>query len=875
MSEKNKVNIIISATAKGVKEAATQAQAGIKTAFSKGKEAVAAFNKETGNGHKAVSALSGAVKTMLAGFIGFNAIQKAVNIMQEADKAAWGMGDAIADANKEFNNIGSVESWQKTVAELSRELKIYSGTELKNAASRTIELTKRMGLSETQMKEVIRRTSDLSNGNLDLEQTIEAVSHGLNGQNRAVQNLGLNMSDDYVQAQYEANKANKTAWKDLSDLEKIQQRYLIFLQQTEAALGSTADSTSTFAGAMKEVKAQIYDAVANSNDLKDAMNNVAAVIKKNAGDIGEMISILVTAAARIVEFAVEWRNLLIVLASAVVSISIITKLILVINGLNAALIKLTGKGIITGIRALYTGMATLAAQSTAAGIAMRVTLIGAVVASIISIGLLIKAIYDWRKAVKAEEEAQKSLTDNTSRMMAKFNEFKGFKLPADISKATQKDLEEFRKKLASARAYYTALKMQLEEPAKETNMLGQATDSAITAQKTLEKVKERLNEIQGDFNRVGESASSAATEMEKPVKAVEATNATLDEFEKQAKKAYEEATKQASDYAKQVIEWEDKIKFAKLSTEDQIRALQRMGLTDLQQWNDQKLQADQKLYDARAALMNGDFDLAEKLAEDAKGLYAGLAKEVKGTEAGSDVVEKSINDTKQVAIDGVQAVGTFVQDLYNTQKNAAQTAQTEWTATAEGIKQQLDDIAKKREANVQITLEGLEAAQNRINEWLRLDRTMYINVVERKQPSGKKDGGPIYASIGRKLPGYGGGDKIKALLEAGEFVIRKEAVKKYGSGLFEALNAMRVDAGEIMRKKIGGMISNISMPSISVPRYAYQTGGAVAGPGETITLRLQAGNVEAVIPTYGNKNSLRGQLKALEREIEKYSMVKR
>ena len=55
-------------------------------------------------------------------------------------------------------------------------------------------------------------------------------------------------------------------------------------------------------------------------------------------------------------------------------------------------------------------------------------------------------------------------------------------------------------------------------------------------------------------------------------------------------------------------------------------------------------------------------------------------------------------------------------------------------------------------------------------------------------------GGPIGAfrtMVGR-LPGYGGGDRISALLEQGEFVVRKEAVRKFGAPLFEALNSLRL-----------------------------------------------------------------------------------
>jgi tape measure domain-containing protein len=39
-----------------------------------------------------------------------------------------------------------------------------------------------------------------------------------------------------------------------------------------------------------------------------------------------------------------------------------------------------------------------------------------------------------------------------------------------------------------------------------------------------------------------------------------------------------------------------------------------------------------------------------------------------------------------------------------------------------------------------------------------------------------------------QLPGYGGGDKVPALLEAGEFIVRKEAVAKLGKSVLQAIN---------------------------------------------------------------------------------------
>jgi predicted nucleic acid-binding Zn-ribbon protein len=794
---------------------------------------------------------------MLTGIIGFQALRKATQIMQDADNAAFSMQTSVAAANREFDKVGSVQEWEQTVKDLSKELRIYSDTALKGAVSRTVDMTKRLGLSAEQMKVVIKRSADLGAGKVDLEGAIERVTAALRGEAESAEYLGLTLNENYVKSVYEADKANIKAWQDLTDLEKAQARYNVFLQQSEQFQGRAAASANTFGGALAEIRKEIINSVANSKDLNDAMGNVAKVVKENAGEIGKVISILVTAAARIVEFAVEWKKLLIILAGTGAMISIISKLAVVIKGLNAAFIVMTGSGIITWLGNLRAAINAVAVQAGLAGVALELGLAAAAAWGVLKIAELIKTIYEWRKAVKAQEESQQRLTDNTSAMMRRFSEFKGVKLPADITGASQRDLDEFRKKLASARAYYTALKMQLEQ---EGNT------------QALDKVNERLKEINADFKRVGESASSAATEMQKPAEAVKATEDQLKAFEEQAKKAYEEAKKQAKDYADKVIEFEEKIKYARLSTEDKIRELGRKGLDEAKAWADRRREAEEKLYTARRAMAEGDYKLAEKLAKDAEGLYADLATEVKGTEAGKEVVKQSIEETKKVAINGIKAVGDFVNQLYTTQKDAAQTAQTEWQATADGIKAQLDEIAIQREANINIELKGLIAAQDRINDLIKPEyKDIYIRIHETKA---RASGGPIYASTGKHLPGYGGGDKIPALLEAGEFVIRKEAVKKYGSGLFEALNAMRVDAGEIMRKKIGGIISNISMPSIPVPRYAYQTGGAVGG-NETFTLRLQAGNVEMPINAIGNRQTARAMVKELEKELVRLGMVTR
>lgn len=522
----------------------------------------------------------------------------------------------------------------------------------------------------------------------------------------------------------------------------------------------------------------------------------------------------------------------------------------IVSGLGGFIIQARAAQIVTG---------TLTAQLSAAGIAMKASLAASAVYTSYQLVALVKEIYNWRQATKVAREAQDRLRENSDRLMRKYEEFKDVKLPDNITGLAQEDLEKFRRQLASARTYYTALKAKLEEEG---------------ADKELKTVNARLKEIQSAFIKVGEAASAAAGDMEKPAEAIEVTTGQLDEFEKQAKKAYGEAKKQAADYANKVIEWEEKIKYAKLSTEDKIRELGRKGLEEAEIWADKRLQAEEKLYAAKEAMARGDYKLAEKLAKDAEGLYAGLATEVGKSEGGKDVVVRSLEETKQVAINGVTEVGKFVEDLYSLQRNAATSARDEWTATADGIKKQLDEIAKQREANVKIMLKGLEAAQVAINNLIR-DETKHITVVTHHVEA-KQSGGPVYARAGRRLPGYGGGDRIRALLEAGEFVIRKEAVSKYGAALFHALNSMKVDLAGATKARIGGLISNISIPPRTLPRLAFQTGGPVPGlPGESMTIRFQAGGADMPLTVLGNKKITRAMVKEFEKELIKMGLSKK
>jgi len=859
----NELKIVISAVGKGIKETTNSLVSGLD----KGVAAIKTFNASITGGKKVASGLTDQIKGLIGAYAGFSAVSGAVDIVKDSETAFYNLQSSVNAASREFENTGSVEEWEQSISRLSDELVIYSDTALANAISKTVDMTKRLGLSKEQMEEVIKRSADLGAGKFELGESVERVTAALRGEAEASEALGLTLNEDYIKSWYNANDATQKAWKELTDVEKAQVRYKVLLEQSNELQGKAAGSAKTFSGALKLIRKEIENAVSKNKDFVSAMKDLAQVLRDNAGEIGTFISQLISGVARLVEFAAKYKEVLVVIAGTAVTVSVVSKLVSIFKGLNAAFVVLTGSGIVGFVGSLRTAIAAAATETTALGVAFKGLVVLAAAQGVVNIIKAAAAFLEMRDAQDHAKESQDNLFKTTEKIMQKFVEFKDVKLPDDITGTAPAELEELRQVLQSAKAYWTALQVEMQSKAEETTMLGTATKEAIEAQAQLQIANQRLAEIDSGLAKIKTSGEAAGEGLAKPTESIKATKEQLDEFEKQATAAYEAATAEAKKYGEEVISWEEKIQEARMSTEDKLRELTQKTMTDEQAWNDERLQADEKLYAAKEALRGGDYELAETLAKDAEGLYAGLAQEIKSsTEDGEETIVKSLESTVDVAKQGVQTVGDFMTSLYSAQKENAKAAQSTWEASAATIKASLDEIAKERSVNVKVELKNIEAAQSAINK-LTKDETKYITVVT-KNVEAKQTGGPVGFASGGKLPGYGGGDRIRALLEAGEFVIRKEAVSKYGAGLFHALNAMKADFPGMVRARLGGLISNISMP---VQKFAA---GGMAFPGgasETLVVRFQAGDIEAPVKITDHDSRL--AMKQLAKEMSRMRMV--
>lgn len=138
--------------------------------------------------------------------------------------------------------------------------------------------------------------------------------------------------------------------------------------------------------------------------------------------------------------------------------------------------------------------------------------------------------------------------------------------------------------------------------------------------------------------------------------------------------------------------------------------------------------------------------------------------------------------------------------------------------------------------------ENIELLNKQLNELAKDRHTkIYVEKVEKNRFGGligaNHDGGQVSRfARGGKLPGYGGGDRVRALLEPGEFVMRKEAVARYGVPFMQALNAMRLNDLSTIKARVGGLIDQAN----TAREQRFQQGGlaTAGGSSETINLNL-------------------------------------
>ncbi|WP_416243474.1 phage tail tape measure protein [Azospira sp. APE16] len=312
-------------------------------------------------------------------------------------------------------------------------------------------------------------------------------------------------------------------------------------------------------------------------------------------------------------------------------------------------------------------------------------------------------------------------------------------------------------------------------------------------------------ELEGQKKKLAEASAQrqavlAGKEVLEEEKAIEARIKAVQKLAEKKKHDMEEALRDVERYRQAASAAYERAADIQMSTADRVRELRRRDMSESAQQADIAAQAQQKLAAAAARA-------AEAVRLSGKGDTTGAEKAAAAAESLAKQAESlgsSLKNTGQ-AIGIVEKAGKIAADAAKTAGDANQKAAEGAATKAASLKEQLADLAtqldelekKKRLIEIDANIEAAQANITAIQASLDAlqDKTVTVTVVQNTVEAHSVGGlvgiAPQRFNSGGHLPGYGGGDRIHALLEAGEVVIRKEAVRYYGLGTMLNYNAMR------------------------------------------------------------------------------------
>ncbi|MBF0625845.1 MAG: phage tail tape measure protein [Magnetococcales bacterium] len=631
--------------------------------------------------------------------------------------------------------------------------------------------------------------------------------------------------------------------------------------EMEAGMGGSLRSLES---AWEGVKIAVGEAVEQHSSLK--FEELTAAINTNKETIVELAlagvdlaAMLAKVAIEVGQFLLEWKDVIAVLgtvALTVKAVSTATKVLMAVQtaqwfiassqAASAFVAVLGAQGLAGALTLARTRLLALLSTNVAGFFATGATgvrgmlvvlgragLVGAAAAAVGSLGYL---AYQWWQTKKAEDAAAKSgklAAETQDRLAARLKEISaqlGINIPdmATFNRLQKKGViiadESAGGWRLSARAAAEGMREQRREAQATAQQMQQLTLQREAAQRNLAALEKQLAEEQKRLAR--EALAEKIRTAEQSVQAAE--------------RAVQQSLEAEKRLAAEIQAIEEKKRSARMSTENKIRALLERNMSDREKETSRAAAASQKLAEAQrilaqSSLSEQDIKWAESLARGAQDAFASL-------------------ENTSTAIRGVQDAGNVLDSLYQRQEQAARQAlgsqQKETSSltqqlelakqTVSALKAEMDAIPEKttKAVELQAQVDQARASLSAVEAQLAgiRDKTVTVTVRTVEAHAG---GGVVGLARGGRLPGYGGGDRISALLEAGEIVIRKERSRVFRD-LLLAINSAPMETvrrllPDMPRFQEGGLVSALQIPAIPSLGMA---GGGIASPSIEGVVRL-------------------------------------
>jgi hypothetical protein len=376
----------------------------------------------------------------------------------------------------------------------------------------------------------------------------------------------------------------------------------------------------------------------------------------------------------------------------------------------------------------------------------------------------------------------------------------------ELESLTADELAQYTRRLAAARDFYGAqARLQARLDAERLGPTAQVTEEALAAAAAARIRREALREAERVLSaRTDAEADFAARIADIKAEETETLKAQLAE----QVAAYEKANNAVQAAQEQRLALEEEFE----------QALGALGAPKGREEPPGVLDIAQSLAKARQALAASDFEGAISGARAAK--EAILAANQAGTES-ELVLRGLLGQAKGLALEAAEGQETRAE----TEAQTAKTAIESLVGQAEFLKHiKVGFDAETAEADAETLCAEIER---------RLAQNPIVVPVVLGKPEGKSDANaaalpenlPTRAAGGlMRGPGTATSDSILALLSRGEYVLRAEAVRRYGVPLLESMNRLRFD---LPRFAEGGL----APPRVpSVPSFPAPLAGAGGTP---------------------------------------------
>lgn len=691
-----------------------------------------------------------------------------------------GFGLAIKKAS-DFKEIQ--EKFNETMGESAQSAEGFSKTLVssygmsekgaKSFMSTFGDIFQTMGISSQETanlsNEFVKLGSDLAAfKKIKTEDAMEALRKATVGGYKGLKNLGIVITEADVKQKAFDMGLIKTG-QGLSDAAKQSALLALLLSKSSVAIGATKRNFNDLGDQIERLKNRFDDFITNIGKglipvIEKFIARVEPIINKIITWVGANQDLVNTFA----EIGLKLGGLLLVSGSFNIVFGTILK--------SFSMMPKLATGIYTGLFLITKGVLNLAAIIAANPMIAALILLAIAINKTIDVWKNYKeGVYDAISANAAFQEA----TAATVPDIVKFNKETGnqAKTIMDVSRLAREQGLVLNKQSGK----WQSVNVKIEQQSKNVSVLGgvykQLKDAAISA---LDSTKNKIEELdkkikQSSFEKMATADKFGAITSEILNKALEEKGDTLGAWNNRFNQANLMAI-QAADLIRQASKAQDQV--------------------------------------IREELLKA----AQSKIDEGVGLAQGIADAVKKTDVyGNEKVIQTAEVSRQKALKLIDAYKIASDSIIDLNKKVDETSKGILQSKMADIQALLDTIPETIDTKININID-----QQKYDKAIAAIKALSGNkTLKFDLSSQESDSGDEGFATGGALPGYGGGDRISAKLEAGEFVIRKEAVKKYGLGMFAALNALNIP-GRI-KAKYGGMRFN--MPEL--PRMAFATGGAV------------------------------------------------